>query len=199
MSASKAAPLIVLALAATLGTGGVAAQEGDAPAEALPADAVARVDERVIERSRFRHWRRIAARDVGGDTTDRELRRQVMSFLISATWIELEAQRRGIRATARQVRRAFARQRRQAFESRRQYRRYLRRSGQTEEDLLYRVRIDLLSTKVRRDLLRGVEGTRRRQRRLDRFVVRFRERWRARTTCARGFKVPDCGSVSSAG
>jgi foldase protein PrsA len=188
MSAPKVAPLLVLALA-----GGAAAQEPDEPA--LPADAVARVDDRVIERSQFRHWNR-AARRGSGETSERALRRMTMSFLISAEWIQLEAERRGIRVTSSEVRREFRRQRRASFRNRREYRRFLRTSGQTEADLRYRVRLDLLSVKVRRDVLRGVTGTRRRQRRLDRFVVRFRTRWRGQTVCARAYRVGDCGSVA---
>ena len=190
VSASKIVPLLVLALA-----GVAAAEENDAPAQSLPAGAVARVDDRIIERAQFRHWKRAARRGMGGKTSERRLRREVMSFLISGAWIQLQAKRRGIRVTSRQVRRSFERQRRQSFKNRREYRRWLRRSGQTEKDLRYRVRLDLLSTKVRKDVIDDVKGKRRQQRRLDRFVVRFKARWRSRTTCARGYRVEECGSI----
>lgn len=190
MAASKVVPLVVLALAGAAG-----ADEQDARAQSLPADAVARVHDRVIERSQYRHWKRVARRGSGGKTSEPRLRRQVMRFLISGAWIEFEAKRRGIRVTSRQVRREFRRQRRQSFNNRREYRRFLRTSGQTEKDLRYRVRLDLLSLKVRKDVLRGVKGARRQQRRLDRFVARFTARWRKRTICARGYRVRKCGSV----
>lgn len=53
MSISKVVPLLVLALAGAAG-----AEEQDVPAQPLPADAVARVDDRVIGLSQYRHWKR---------------------------------------------------------------------------------------------------------------------------------------------
>lgn len=193
MAVRKLVPLLVLALASAAGG------EEAAPARSLPADAVAQVDQRVIERAQYRHWKRVARLGSGEETRERRLRRQTMSFLISGAWIELEAKRRGIRVTSRQVRREFERQRRKAFKNRREYRRFLRRSGQTEKDVRYRVRLDLLSERVRKDVVRNVEGARRQQRRLDRFVARFRRRWRERTICARGYRVSECGSVAAPG
>ena len=191
MSVARTASVLVLALVGVAG-----AQEPEQSEGPLPTDAVARVDDRVIDRSKYRHWREIAQRSGGGETRETEVRRDVMSFLISGVWIELEAKRRGIHVTRRQVRREFRQQRREAFSSRREYRRFLRATGQTATDLRYRVKLDLLSRKVRKDVVGDVEGARRQQRRLDRFVIRFRERWRSRTICARGYRVTECGSVA---
>ncbi len=83
------------------------------------------------------------------------LRDQVMQFLISSEWIEAEADERGIEATDREVDRTFEDQKRQSFPSDVEYRQFLQASGQTEADLKFRVRLDVLSNKVREEIVKG--------------------------------------------
>ncbi|MDQ4072189.1 MAG: peptidyl-prolyl cis-trans isomerase [Actinomycetota bacterium] len=83
------------------------------------------------------------------------LRDQVMQFLISAQWIEAEAEERGIEASEREVDRMFEDQKRQSFPSDAEYRQFLQASGQSEADLKFRVRLDVLSNKVREEIVKG--------------------------------------------
>ncbi len=83
------------------------------------------------------------------------LRDQVMQFLISAQWIEAEAEERDIEASAGEVNRMFDEQKRQSFPSDAEYRQFLQASGQTEADLKFRVRLDVLSNKVREQIVKG--------------------------------------------
>ena len=83
------------------------------------------------------------------------LRDQVMQFLISSEWIEAEAEERGIEATDREVDRMFEDQKRQSFPSEVEYRQFLQASGQSEADLKFRVRLDVLSNKVREEIVKG--------------------------------------------
>jgi SurA-like N-terminal domain len=179
-----------LALLLTLSAGTGVAPAGTQVDDLLPERAVARVDEQLVLRERQRHWQRIA-RQVESGVTRRRARREAMSFLIAATWLTQETRARGIRVTREQVRRAFTRQRREAFDSRRAYRRWLRRTGQTEADVRYRVKLDLLSAAVRRQVLRGVPRDSQRTR-LRRFTRRFERRYRALTYCRKGFRVREC-------
>jgi hypothetical protein len=78
------------------------------------------------------------------------IRSQVMTFLVQAQWIEQEAASLGVVVTPKQTRRRFERQRKLAFPKLREYRRFLRRSGQRDEDILYRVRLDLLQERLAR-------------------------------------------------
>jgi foldase protein PrsA len=78
----------------------------------------------------------------------RQLRSEVMQFLVQAVWVRQEATARGIAVTPRQVRRSFERQKRQAFKTERAYRRFLHQSGMSEADILFRVRLDLLQTRL---------------------------------------------------
>jgi foldase protein PrsA len=83
------------------------------------------------------------------------LRQQVMQFLISAEWIQQEAGARGIKPSDQDVRKEFETQKKQSFPQEKDYQDFLKSSGQTEQDLLFRVRLDLLSTKVRENIVAG--------------------------------------------
>jgi foldase protein PrsA len=83
------------------------------------------------------------------------LKQQVMQFLISAQWITQEAEKRGIKATDAEVRKQFEDQKKQSFPNDRAYQRFLKTSGQTEEDLLFRIKLDVLSNMVREKVVEG--------------------------------------------
>jgi foldase protein PrsA len=85
------------------------------------------------------------------------LRDQVMQFLISSRWVELEAAEQGVEATPAEVDRTFQEQKQQSFPSDREYQQFLRASGQTEQDIKYRVELDVLSNAVRKKVV-GDQG-----------------------------------------
>ena len=77
------------------------------------------------------------------------LRDQVLQFLIQAQWLQGEAEDQGIDVSSKQVQRSFEQQKRQSFPDEAGYQRFLRTSGMTQQDILLRVRLDLLSNKIR--------------------------------------------------
>src|SRR4051812_43034079 len=83
------------------------------------------------------------------------LRQQVMQFLISAEWIQQEADSRGIKTSDKEVRKEFEDQKKQSFPKEKDYQSFLKTSGQTEADLLFRVRLDVLSNQVRQKIVEG--------------------------------------------
>src|SRR4051812_5244277 len=83
------------------------------------------------------------------------LRTQVMQFLISAEWIQQEADARGIKASDKEVQKEFQDQKKQSFPKDKDYQEFLKSSGQTEEDLLFRVKLDVLSNQVREKITEG--------------------------------------------
>jgi foldase protein PrsA len=85
------------------------------------------------------------------------LKQQVMQFLISAEWIQQEAKSRGIKPSDTEVRRQFEDQKKQSFPTDKEYKRFLQTSGQTEADLLFRVRLDMLSNQVRQKVVEGAD------------------------------------------
>jgi foldase protein PrsA len=85
------------------------------------------------------------------------LKNQVMQFLVSAEWIEQQAEELDIDASDAEVRQAFTEQKDASFEKDEDYQEFLRTSGQTEADLLFRVRLDLLSQQVRDEIVKDAE------------------------------------------
>jgi hypothetical protein len=107
---------------------------------APPPDAVATVGQTVISKATYDEWRGVPRTDMA----------EIMQFLIQAEWVRGEARELGIRVSREAVRRAFRRQRDEAFDTRRQYRRFLRRSHQSHDQILFRVELDLLQARVTR-------------------------------------------------
>jgi foldase protein PrsA len=77
-----------------------------------------------------------------------QLTSQVMAFLISADWLEGEAHDQGISVTDKAVLSQFASLKAQQFPQSGSYAAFLTSSGMTQNDLLYRVRLNLLSTQI---------------------------------------------------
>ena len=83
------------------------------------------------------------------------LKQQVMQFLISAEWIQQEAEARDIEVSDEEVQKQFEDQKKQSFPNEKDYQEFLKTSGQTEDDLLFRVKLDVLSNKVREKVIDG--------------------------------------------
>jgi foldase protein PrsA len=77
------------------------------------------------------------------------LRDQVLQFLIQAEWIQREAADQGIKASDSEIAKSFARQKKQSFPTEKGYKDFLKSSGMTQDDINLRVKLDLLSTKIR--------------------------------------------------
>jgi foldase protein PrsA len=83
------------------------------------------------------------------------LRDQVMTLLTRFEWIEGEAKERGVKITDAEVKKNFETQKKQSFPKDADYQKFLKDNGQTEEDILQRVRLDMLSNKIREKILKG--------------------------------------------
>jgi foldase protein PrsA len=118
--------------------------------DGMHSDAVATVDGQAIDRQSFNHWLQITARTNGKPRE--QVREQVMHELVTGLWIEGEAEDRGISVDSAAVRRDFERQKRLSFPEDADFQRFLKRSGQTEKDILERVRLDLLSSRIRDEM-----------------------------------------------
>jgi foldase protein PrsA len=76
-------------------------------------------------------------------------------MLVSSRWLEGEARDRGISVEANEVEKTLEAQRKQSFPEAGDYKEYLESSGQTEQDLLMRVRLELLSSRIRAEVTKG--------------------------------------------
>jgi len=76
------------------------------------------------------------------------LKREVMQFLIQAAWVQQEAEQQDINVSDKEIEKSFADQKKQAFPTDKAYKEFLASSGMTEEDILFRVRLDQLQQKL---------------------------------------------------
>ena len=171
--------------------------------DSVPSNAVAKVDDAVIEKRTFDHWMQIAAISSQGPTQgaakpkvsipqppeftecvaqkkttapkpakgqpqpkDEDLkaqckqeyeglRDQVMQLLIQNEWVTREAEQQNVEVTDAEVKKAFEEQKKQSFPKPKDYENFLKTSGFTEEDILFRVRLEQLSTKLREKVTKG--------------------------------------------
>jgi foldase protein PrsA len=84
-----------------------------------------------------------------------QLRNQVLQLLISFKWIQGEAESQSVKVTDAEVKKSFGEQKKQSFPKDADYKKFLQTSGQTEADILQRVKLDLLSNKIRDKVVKG--------------------------------------------
>lgn len=84
-----------------------------------------------------------------------QLRSQVMSFLIRAQWLDSEAERQDISVSDKEVDAAFEKARKQAFGGNKAFAAFLKQTGQTPADLLFRQRTQLLEQKITEKIMKG--------------------------------------------
>jgi foldase protein PrsA len=160
-----------IAIAVCLAVGLSACGGGD---NDVPSNAVAEVDGQPITNEEFDHWVNVVARtqqqqQAGGSKKKKftppkpgsaeykQVANQVAQFLISSRWIAAEAKDRDLTASDDEVKRSFERTRDQSFPSKKAYERFLKTSGQTQQDIDFRVRSDVLATKVRQEVTKDAQ------------------------------------------
>jgi foldase protein PrsA len=88
-------------------------------------------------------------------TQYKTLRDQVLQLLISFKWIQGEADSMGVKVTDADVKKSFDQQKKQSFPKPADYQKFLKTSGQSQDDILQRVKLDLLSNKIRDKVVKG--------------------------------------------
>src|SRR5215208_3426467 len=83
------------------------------------------------------------------------LRDQVLQLLVSFEWIEGEAKAQNIKVTDKEIQKTFDNQKKEAFPKEADFTKFLKDSGQTEKDIMKRVRLDTLSNKIREKVTKG--------------------------------------------
>ncbi|WP_205699510.1 peptidyl-prolyl cis-trans isomerase [Conexibacter sp. SYSU D00693] len=82
------------------------------------------------------------------------LRDQVMQFLLSAQWILGEAADRDVKVTDAEVKKQWDQTKQQSFPNASDFTKFLKSSGYVEEDLMYRVKLDAVSNKLREKVVK---------------------------------------------
>jgi foldase protein PrsA len=84
-----------------------------------------------------------------------QMREQVLRLLISYQWVSGEAEEQGIKITDAEVKKTFEEQKKQSFPKEADYEKFLKSSGQTNEDVMLRVELDALMNKIRDKVTKG--------------------------------------------
>ena len=149
-----------------------------------------------ITATTFNHWAIVAERSASRQrVAEHELIDEVMGFLVSSDWVIGEAADLGINVTEAQVIHRYHKIRDQQFPHPREFVRFLRSSGETVADLLFRVRLNMLSRAEQQHVLKAAQGRNEGSgaAALVKFIKAFRKKWTAQTYCAAAFSIADCG------
>jgi foldase protein PrsA len=76
------------------------------------------------------------------------LKREVMQFLIQGEWVQQEAEKRGVKIKDPELQKALEDQKKQVFPNDKQYQQFLKTSGMTEKDVLFRVKLNELQQRL---------------------------------------------------
>src|SRR5262249_17993028 len=128
----------------------------------VPGNAVATVDGQSIERTDYQHWLNVFTKSAAqqqaqaqaqqqqapAKPTAKQLRDQTMQYLIQERWISGEAKARNVNVTDAEVKKSFSDQKKQNFPKDADYQKFLKQSGESENDILDSIRYSLLTNKL---------------------------------------------------
>jgi foldase protein PrsA len=84
----------------------------------------------------------------------KSLQQEVLGFLISSTWVLGEASSLGVKVSDKEVKKQFEKIKSQQFPKAAEFQKFLATSGQTVSDLLLRVKLNLLSSKIQQKIVK---------------------------------------------
>ncbi len=85
-------------------------------------------------------------------TQYKSLQQEVLAFLLSSQWVIGEAHALGVKLSDAEVKKQFEHVKSQQFPSAAEFQKFLAASGQTISDLLLRVKLNMLSTKIQQKI-----------------------------------------------
>jgi hypothetical protein len=171
--------------------------------EPTPEQTLVCVGAQAITGATYSHWLTVAKDGIGPSgkghhvASASELRTEVLGFLISSYWVLGEARELGVTLSAGAVKREFDHIRDDQFPKRKEFEAFLRTSGQTVADLLFRVELNLLSERIQKHVEAGHHSASSKRHALSQFVKAFKDKWQAQTYCAAEYDVADCGHVQA--
>jgi foldase protein PrsA len=85
----------------------------------------------------------------------KSLQSEVLSFLISSQWVLSEAKSLGVKLTDAEVHKEFEKIKNAQFPKAAEFEKFLQTSGQSVSDLLLRVKLNMLSSKIQKQVVKG--------------------------------------------
>lgn len=158
------------------------------------ADTGALVAGKPIAKSSLEHWASIE-KALGQTLTARH---QAIGFLITSEWVLREAAAMHITVSEAEVRKRFDEMVHKSLPKPGALQKYLTRSGESEADLLARIRVELLAEKIAAKVTAGKHGAQRAAA-LRAFEKHFQEHWKSLTSCKQGYVMEDCKQYKGPG
>jgi Raf kinase inhibitor-like YbhB/YbcL family protein len=171
-------------------TSTTSAASGAAPASAHTAThsaAVAVIAGKPVTKASYEHWL-VVERALGGDANADH---RALAFLVTSRWLLDEAAARGVSVSAAEAKQRLSELERQNFSKAGSLQKFLAHAHETESDLLARVKVELLESRIAAQVAAGQSGAQRKAT-LASFQRSFQTRWKARTTCVAGYVMEDC-------
>jgi phosphatidylethanolamine-binding protein (PEBP) family uncharacterized protein len=151
------------------------------------ADAVAYVSHTPISKASYKHWLAVeTALGAAGSPAH-----EALGFLITSEWVLGEAAARGVSVSEAEVKQRFAQLVHESFPKAGTMQKYLVKSGQTEADLLARIKVELLASKIAAKVSAGKSAAQR-SASLTAFENAFHAHWKNYTSCQPGYVMEDC-------
>lgn len=151
------------------------------------ADAVATVSGVPISKTSYQHWLAVE-QDLAASGSPSH---QALGFLITSEWVLGEAGARRMSVSEAEVKQRFAQLVHQSFPKAGSLHAYLAKSGETEGDLLARIKVELLAARIAAKVTAGTSPAQRTAV-LTSFERSFQQHWKGRTDCKPGYVMEDC-------
>jgi hypothetical protein len=151
--------------------------------------AVAVVGGTPIAKASYEHWLAVE-HALGGASNPNH---QALAFLITSDWVIGEAAARKISVSEGDVKQRFAQIKKQSFAKPGAFAKFQAKSGETEGDLLARVKVELLESRIAAQVAAGQSGAQRKAL-IASFEKAFHSHWKRYTTCDAGYLMEDCSA-----
>jgi hypothetical protein len=179
-------------------TGGDGAQN-PATGGSTSAGAVASVEATPITQATFAHWLAVTAALSGASAhaasaSNAALKDKVMGFLLTSEWVLGEAAALRVDVSEAQAHKRLEAIQKKQFKKPAELQEYLKRNHETTADLQLRVKLELLESAIAKKVTAAKHTAAEKKAALASFQDQFEARWKAKTSCAKGYSMEDCKS-----
>jgi phosphatidylethanolamine-binding protein (PEBP) family uncharacterized protein len=157
-------------------------------------EVVAYVSGTPISKASYEHWLTVE-RSTGGAA---KASHRALGFLLTASWVLGEAQARHISLSESEATQHLEKLIHQSFPKSGQLEKFLTKAHESRGDLLARVKVELLTTRIASQVTVGQSPETKRKATLASFERRFQAHWRALTTCLPAYVMEDCKEYKGA-
>ena len=192
----RAPALSLLAVALLAGCGGGSSTTSAVPSSPAAAvegstvsasDAVAVIAGVPISKASYAHWLSVEQKLGAAGSPSH----QALGFLITSEWVLGEAAARHMSVSEAEVKQRYTQLVHQSFPKAGSLQKYLSKSGETEADLLARIKVELLASRIAAKITAGSSASQRTAM-LAGFEKNFQKHWRSLTSCDPGYVMEDC-------